>query len=149
MQTKIDATAQKDSNMNNNSIVNLGPPFELSDATNKEYVDEYFLRRDGSQPLYGDLNMWQQRITALHGPTDNTDAASKNYVDNTLKDFLKRDGSQAMTGNLNKGDHKIIALEKPVNETDAATKGYADHLHLSQSGGQKNQGRRGLKRIWI
>ena len=44
---KLDAIPQADLNMNNNSI-NLALPSGLEDATTKQYVDESFLRIDGT-----------------------------------------------------------------------------------------------------
>ena len=77
LRIKIDAIAQKDLNMNNNSITNLAPPIDTADAVNKNYVNTFFLRRDGTNPMYGDLDMGSQRITALHDPITTNDAATK------------------------------------------------------------------------
>ena len=86
LRTKISDTLQRELNTNNNAIVNLAPPFASADAANKEYVDEYFLRRDGTKPMYGNLNMGQQRITDLNPPTADNDAATKNEFASLIGD---------------------------------------------------------------
>ena len=78
-------------NMNDKKIINLSPPTALNDATNKKYVDDIlllnsvtmsnYLKKDGSTPLTGNLNLNSNKITNLSTPTSNTDAANKEYVD--------------------------------------------------------------------
>ena len=60
LRNKFNAIPQKDFNMNDNAIENLASPFNLKDVVNKNYVDESFLRRDGTKPMYGPMNTGQQ-----------------------------------------------------------------------------------------
>ena len=78
-------------NMDNKSIINLKPPTAASDAANKKYVDDKFLidgvtmsnylKKDGSVPLTGNLNLNSKKIINLSTPTSDTDATNKEYVD--------------------------------------------------------------------
>ena len=78
-------------NMDNKKIINLNPPTANSDAANKKYVDDKFLidrvtmsnylKKDGSIPLTGNLNLNSKKIINLSTPTLDTDATTKEYVD--------------------------------------------------------------------
>ena len=78
-------------NMDNKKIINLNPPTANSDAANKKYVDDKFLidgvtmsnylKKDGSIPLTGNLNLNSKKIINLSTPTSYTDATTKEYVD--------------------------------------------------------------------
>ena len=46
------------------------------------YVNNNFLKRDGSNDATGDINLNSNKITNLADPTSSLDAANKNYVDN-------------------------------------------------------------------
>ena len=83
--------------------------------------------------MAGPLNMSNNEITHLAGPTDNNDAANKTYVDTklatkvnsvTLNNYVKKDGTVAMTANLNMNNHKIMNLSPPINNEDAINKKY-------------------------
>ena len=132
-------------NMNNKKIINLQTPIINTDAATKKYVDDKintphvdlspFLKKDGSIPLSGNLNLNQNKILNLQAPTANNDAATKKYVDdktrhpqNDPSSFLKKDGSIAMTGNLNTGGNKLINLQTPSSDTDATNRKYVDDL---------------------
>ena len=132
-------------NMNNKKIINLQTPVINTDAATKKYVDDKinsphldlspFLKKDGSIPLSGNLNLNQNKILNLQAPTANNDAATKKYVDdktshpqNDPSSFLKKDGSITMTGNLNMGGNKLINLQTPSADTDATNRKYVDDL---------------------
>ena len=77
-------------NMNDKKIINLSPPTALKDGANKKYVDDIlllnsvtmsnYLKKDGSTPLTGNLNLNSKKITNLSTPTSDADATSKEYV---------------------------------------------------------------------
>ena len=78
-------------NMNDKKIINLSPPTALKDGANKKYVDDIlllnsvtmsnYLKKDGSTPLTGNLNLNSKKITNLSTPTSDADATNKEYVD--------------------------------------------------------------------
>ena len=78
-------------NMDNKKIINLSPPTANNDAASKKYVDDKFLidgvtmsnylKKDGTTPLTGNLNLNSKKIINLSTPTSDTDATTKEYVD--------------------------------------------------------------------
>ena len=80
-------------NMNNKKILHLQTPTNNSDAATKKYVDDKtnnpqdlspFLKKDGSVPMTGSLNMSGNKIINLEDPASYSDAANKKYVDDHL-----------------------------------------------------------------
>ena len=104
----------------------------------KKYVDDeiakipsgsgrsYFLKKDGSVPMTGDLNMNEQRVKNTLDPTDEQDTVNKRYLESQLTDYLKRNGQNAMTFDLNMDNYKIVNLNEPTLNSDATTKKYVD-----------------------
>ena len=86
-------TMNNNLNMNNKKINNLSTPSDNNDAANKKYVDDKFainggalgnyLKKDGTTPLTGNLNLNSKKIINLSTPTSDTDAAAKEYVDHS------------------------------------------------------------------
>ena len=78
-------------NMNDKKIINLSQPTAEKDASNKKYVDDKllinnvtlsnYLKKGGSTPLTGNLNLNSTKIINLSTPTSDTDATTKEYVD--------------------------------------------------------------------
>jgi hypothetical protein len=109
----------------------------LSDATNKKYVDSEIsnlaskkLSLSGQETMSGFINMGSNKITNLTTPTDNTDAANKIYVDSEISNLaskkLSLSGQETMSGFINMGSNKITNLTTPTDNTDAANKVYVD-----------------------
>ena len=108
----------------------------------KKYVDNeiakipsgsgrsYFLKKDGSVPMTGDLNMNEQRVKNTLDPTDEQDTVNKRYLESQLTDYLKRNGQNAMTFDLNMDNYKIVNLNEPTLNSDATTKKYVDNKTL-------------------
>ena len=91
------------------------------------YVNNNFIRRDGSNEVEGDLSMNTHKITNLSEPTEAQDAATRGYVKNfTRNNFLKLDGTNNMEGDLNVDNHKIINLSDPVDDGDVINKSYLE-----------------------
>ena len=120
----------------------LTPAGDLS-ATSKKYVDSKvnnkankrdlndYLKLDGSDPMQGNLQMNNNRITNLPDPQLNNEAATKNYVTKSMNHlpslFLDRQGNSKMLGNLQMNDNRITGLSNPPNNDDEATdKKYVD-----------------------
>ena len=115
----------------------------------KKYVDDeiakipsgsgtsYFLKKDGSVPMTGDLNMNEQRVKNTSDPTDEQDTVNKRYLESQLTDYLKRNGQSPMTFDLNMNSYKIVNLKdisNSSNDSEAVNKKYVDNF-LKKSGG--------------
>ena len=134
--------------MNQNDLFEIPAPKYESSAANKQYVDgeigkiasvdtTQFIKKDGSVPMTGNLDMGGKKITGVGNPTasfHSTDAVNFRSMVETLRglrlglnmSFVHLDGSEAMTGNLDMGDHSIQKVGEPVNSDDVATKNYVD-----------------------
>lgn len=122
-------------NMNGSNITGLpSTPSTTSAASSKAYVDNQttatlqninntFLRKDGANPLTGNLNADSFRITNLPTPQDDSDAINTTYADTR---YLKLDGTGVMTGPLNVGFQTINNVRPPTTENEPATKSYVD-----------------------
>ena len=72
-------------NAANNKIFFLGDPVDSLDAVNKKYVDDGFIKKNGSNAMFGNLNLNNNKIINLHEPILNSDATNKKYVDNKTR----------------------------------------------------------------
>ena len=89
------------------------------------YVNNNFIRRDGSNEVEGDLSMNTHKITNLSEPIEPQDAATRGYIKNfTRNNFLKLDGTNNMEADLNVNNNKIINLSDPVDDGDVINKSY-------------------------
>ena len=125
--------------MGDNFIYNVKTPTANDQATNKSYVDTKapnslnaaamihatkseladYLKKDGTTPMTGNLNMDNNRIFNLPAPTGPKQPATKAFTDVA---YLARNGTTPMLNNLNMDNKGIINLRPPTNNTDAATK---------------------------
>ena len=80
-------------NMDNKSIIHLRPPTNPTEAATKRYVDDNkstapdlspYLKKDGTTPMTGDLNVASHKIINLKTPTLDSGATTKEYVDSQL-----------------------------------------------------------------
>ena len=67
----------------------------MSDTKTKDtgvsltYINNNYVRSDGSTPLTGSLDMRFNKLVNLHKPTEQYDAATKDYVDYIEKKLRK------------------------------------------------------------
>ena len=118
-------------------ILNLKSPSDADEPVTKNYAESNFFKRDGSQPMTGDVNMNNKKIKNLSSPTDNDDAANKKYVDDSKTDgsvFLKIDGTRVMTGNLNMNNNRIYNLPNPTGIKQPIPLAYGDLAYLNVNG---------------
>ena len=80
-------------NMNNKKITHLQAPTSNSDAATKLYVDNKstnpqdlspYLKKNGSVPMAGSLNMSGYKIINLEDPASDNDAVNKKYMNDHL-----------------------------------------------------------------
>ena len=129
--------------MGDNFIYNVKTPISNDQATNKSYVDttatntmsaaamihatkaelDDYLKKDGTTPMAGNLNMDNNRIFNLPFPDGPKQPATLTFTD--LK-YLHVAGTNKMTNSLNMDNKSIIHLRPPTNPTDAATKKNVD-----------------------
>jgi len=85
-------------------------------------MDDYFIKRDGSNTAIGSINMTGNTITNVSEPVHDHDAANKVYVDERPggTDKVSRSGD-SMEGDLDMGGYRILGLNTnlPPRRTDA------------------------------
>ena len=94
-------------NMNDKKIINLSQPTAEKDASNKKYVDDKllinnvtlsnYLKKDGSTPLTGNLNLNSNKIINLSTPTSDTDVGHSNHEGNIQPSHYKDEFSYLMS----------------------------------------------------
>ena len=72
-------------------------------SRNRTYLNNNFLRTDGSKPAIDPLNMDTNKISNVVDPLNDQDAATKHYVDDIIRNVVD-----------------------PLNDQDVATKHYVD-----------------------
>lgn len=80
-------------------------------------LQQFYLKRDGSTAMTGDLPMGQHRTINQAAGVNPDDGAIKSQVD----ERIHKNGSVAMTGDLNLNAHKITALADGTALQDAVT----------------------------
>ena len=109
-------------------------------AANKEYLRQYFLKRDENGGDDYDLKQKVIRNAEPYrdGLFGDNDLVSKAFVDAEIaklpKNVLKLDGSQAMRGNLQMGDHTITGIRSSSQDNAALTVGGAKSIYLPLNG---------------
>ena len=104
---------------------------ERYDGVSQSYVNNNFLRRDGTTSCAGSINMSGNTLINVSDPVNEHDVATKNYADNN---FLRRDGTNECTGSIHMTGNTLTNVSDPVNEQDVATKHYADNNFLRTDG---------------
>ena len=121
-------------------ILNLKVPSDADEPATKNYTDNNFFLKNGSQPMTGSINMNNNKIVGLKKPTANNDAATKKYVDDSKVDgnvFLKLDGTRSMTGNLNMNNKRILNIPAPNGSNQPIPLAYGDLAYLHVDGSNK------------
>ena len=94
------------------------------------YINNNYVRTDGSNPVTGSLDMRGNTIYNVADPVNPQDVVTKVYVDNTKGSGVigrKIGDAVSIKENLDfLGKQKIKNLPDPVNDHDAATKEYVD-----------------------
>ena len=107
----------------------------MAPGASVRYVNNNFIRRDGSNDIEGELSMNNHKLVNLSEPTEVQDAATRGYVKNfTRNNFLKIDGTNNMEGDLNVNNHNIINLSDPVDDGDVITKSYLESTTFKRDG---------------
>ena len=108
----------------------------MSDTKTKDtgvsltYINNNYVRSDGSNPVTGSLDMRGNTIYNVADPVNPQDVVTKVYVDNTKGSGVigrKVGDAVSIKENLDfLGKQKIKNLPDPVNDHDAVTKEYID-----------------------
>ena len=119
-----------------------GQSSAMTPGASARYVNNNFLRRDGSNDVQGELNMNNHKLVGLTEPTESQDAATRGYIKNfTRNNFLKLDGTNNMAGGLDLNNNKITNIADPTEDDDAINKRYlesATNNFLRRNGGDLN-----------
>ena len=107
-----------------------GSPVDLS----------YYLKRDGSVPLTGDLSMDNNKLINLKEATYNNNAVNFHQLSNTaalkadkteLTNYVKTDGSSVIKGHLLMDNNRIQNIAPPrQNSSDAVNYAYLNNFYF-------------------
>ena len=105
------------------------------------YINNNYVRSDGSTPVTGSINMNDNTLFNLPDPENLQDAATKKYVDNLIAEnvgggnisgggspFFKENNNFKATYTINMGFKKLLNLSTPSEPSDAATKKYVGNI---------------------
>ena len=115
-----------------------GQSSAMTPGASARYVNNNFLRRDGSNDVQGELNMNNHKLVGLTEPTESQDAATRGYIKNfTRNNFLKLDGTNNMAGDLDLNNNKITNVASPKDDNDAINLVFLESTtyHLLRSDG--------------
>jgi len=86
-------------------------------------MNDHFIRRDGSNTVFGSINMMGNTLTNVSNPTSDHDVANKLYVDTSaVGDKVSRSGD-TMSGDLDMAGNRVRGLNTnlPLGENDAVS----------------------------
>ena len=120
------------------------------------YINNNFLRRDGTNTAVGPLNMASNRISKVINPIDGQDVATKTYVDNSGADKVDKAGD-TMTGPLDMSKNRITNVPfKPTDTNDAVSAAFViqeqiniESKTLSTDGGKAMTGHLNMNHHFI
>ena len=107
----------------------------MSDAKTRDtrvsltYINNNYIRNDGSTPVSGSVNMNGNTLYNVTGPVNPQDVATKEYADNVRGGGWvrkKQDGTYAIKRDLDMGDKRLKNIPPPVEDADAVNKIYVD-----------------------
>ena len=123
-------------------------------ASNKAYVDNEiskisdasdnsnYVKKDGSVPMTGNLDMNNNRIQNLPFPISINEPTTLGFVNqinnNLLNSYLDLEGSRRMKGDLNMDNHRITNIKTPFDDTDAVNIAYLNNHSIQAAHPQKN-----------
>ena len=88
-------------------------------------MNNYFVRRHGSNTVFGSINMTGNTLTNVSSPASDHDVANKACVDENAggNDDKVLKAGDLMSGDLNMGGNRIIGLSTalPLRENDAVS----------------------------
>ena len=108
----------------------------MSDAKTRDtgvsltYINNNYIRRDGSTPVSGSIDMKGNTLYNVANPVNLQDVATKEYSDQVGggSPFFKEKGNYQAMHTINMGFKKLLNLRAPSDPFDAATKDYEDYV---------------------
>ena len=119
----------------------------MSDTKTKDtgvsltYINNNYIRRDGTTPVSGTIDMNGNTLFNFSKPRNRRDAATKKYMDRLIAEnvgegnisgggspFFKDNDNFKATYPIDMGFKKLLNLSAPSNPSDAATKKYVDNI---------------------
>ena len=88
-------------------------------------MNDHFIRRDGSNTVFGSINIMGNTLTNVSNPASDHDVANKVYVDENAggDDQKVSKAGDVMSGDLNMSGNRITGLNSnlPLTENDAVS----------------------------
>ena len=110
----------------------------MSDAKTRDtgvsltYINNNYIRSDGSTPVSGSINMNGNTIYNVSNPVNPRDVATKEYADKVgggeVAIVKTRHGNYGALGNIDMRGYTLTNVLDPAEAQDVATKEYADKM---------------------
>ena len=115
----------------------------MSDTKTKDtgvsltYINNNYIRSDGSTPVSGSINMNGNTIYNVSDPVNPQDVVTKEYADTTNKAFVLYEGKYLAIGDLSMGGRRLNDVGLPLENHQASNKFYVDTIVETATAGDK------------
>ena len=115
----------------------------MSDTKTKDtgvsltYINNNYIRRDGTTPVSGSINMRGNTLYNVSDPINPQDVATKEYTDTTNKAFVLYEGKYLAVGDLSMGGRRLNDVSMPMENHQASNKFYVDIVVEAATAGDK------------
>ena len=115
----------------------------MSDTKTKDtgvsltYINNNYIRSDGSTPVSGSLNMNGNTLYNVSDPVNPHDVATKEYTDTTNKAFVLYEDKYLAVGDLSMGGRRLNDVNMPLENHQASNKFYVDTVVEAATAGDK------------
>ena len=116
---------------------------KMSDAKTRDtrvsltYINNNYIRRDGSTPVSGSTNMNGNTLYNVPDPVNPQDVVRKEYADTTNKAFVLFEGKYLAVGDLSMGGRRLNNVGMPIENHQASNKFYVDTVVETATAGDK------------
>ena len=101
------------------------------------YINNNYIRSDGSTPVSGSINMNGNTLYNVPDPVNPQDVATKQYADTASKAFIFGNGRYMASGEVSMGGRRLNNVGMPIENHQASNKFYVDTIVETAIGGDK------------
>ena len=115
----------------------------MSDAKTRDtgvsltYINNNYIRSDGSTPVSGSINMNGNTFYNMPDPVNPQDVTTKEYADTTNKASVLYEGKYLAVGDLSMGGRRLNNVGMPIENHQASNKFYVDTVIETATAGDK------------